>query len=113
MSAIRMKLVDLLTILSFSEPAKRPRERGAVVQSKTVQYQITACPRQRIDEADLRAVQEFLMNRNATRRDLEFALNMSDGMVLRRLVMLRERGTVEHLPGNVYGLTEEHYVGGD
>lgn len=110
MPVIRMKLVDLLTIISFSEPAKKTHGRGAAVQSKTIQHQITACPCQRIDEADLRVVREFLMNRNATRRDLEFALNMSEGMVQRRLEMLRESGIVEHLPGDVYSLKEEHCV---
>jgi len=47
------------------------------------------------------------MDGNATRRDLEFELNMSGGMVLRRLEMLRERGIVEHLPEDQYGLTEK------
>ncbi len=47
------------------------------------------------------------MDGNATRRDLEFELNMSGGMVLRRLEMLRERGIVEHLPEGLYGLTEK------
>lgn len=47
------------------------------------------------------------MDGNATRRDLEFELNMSGGMVLRRLEILRERGVVEHLPEDLYGLTEK------
>ena len=112
-AVIRMRLVDLLNILSFSEPAKKPRERGAVVlskpktQSKTVQHQKTTCSRQLINEEELRVIQEFLMDGNATRRDLEFELNMSGGMVLRRLEMLRERGIVEHLPEDLYGLTEK------
>ncbi len=111
-TVIRMKLIDLLTILSFSEPAKKPHERGAMVlskpktQSKTVQHQKTTYPRQLINEDDLRVIQEFLMDGNATRRDLELELNMSGGMVLRRLEMLRERGVVEHLPGDLYGLAE-------
>ncbi len=109
-AVIRMRLVDLLNILSFSEPAKKTRERGAVVQSKqskTIQHQKTTCPRQLINEEELRVIQEFLMDGNATRRDLEFELNMSGGMVLRRLEMLRERGIVEHLPEDLYGLTEK------
>ena len=111
-AVIRMRLVDLLNIL-FSEPAKKPRERGAVVlskpktQSKTVQHQKTTYSRQLINEEELRVIQEFLMDGNATRRDLEFELNMSGGMVLRRLEMLRERGIVEHLPEDQYGLTEK------
>jgi hypothetical protein len=109
-AVIRMRLVDLLNILSFSEPAKKTRERGAVVQSKqskTIQHQKTTCPRQLINEEELRVIQEFLMDGNATRRDLEFELNMSGGMVLRRLEMLRESGIVEHLPEDLYGLTEK------
>ena len=109
-AVIRMRLVDLLNILSFSEPAKKPRERGAVVQSKqstTIQHQKTTYSRQLINEEELRVIQEFLMDGNATRRDLEFELNMSGGMVLRRLEMLRERGIVEHLPEDLYGLTEK------
>lgn len=46
------------------------------------------------------------MDGNATRHDLELELNMSGGMVLRRLKMLRERGIVEHRPGDLYGLAE-------
>ena len=109
-TVIRMKLIDLLAILSFSEPTKKPRERGAVVQSKqstTIQHQKTTYSRQLINEEELRVIQEFLMDGNATRRDLEFELNMSGGMVLRRLEMLRERGIVEHLPEDLYGLTEK------
>jgi len=57
-AVLRMKLADLLAVLSFSEPANKPRERpisrnerGAV---PTVQHQKPTGPRQLIDEASTR-----------------------------------------------------------
>lgn len=103
-AVIRMKLIDLLNILSFSDPRAVISSK---LQSRTIQHQKTTGPRQLIDEADLRAIHKFLKNGNVTRRDLEFELNMSGAAVLRRLEMLREKGFVEHLPDNRYGLIEE------
>jgi len=105
-AVIRMKLIDLLNILSFSDQRAVIPSKSKL-QSRTIQHQKTTGPRQLIDEADLRAIHKFLKNGNVTRRDLEFELNMSGAAVLRRLEMLREKGFVEHLPGNQYGLIEE------
>ena len=87
-AVLRMKLGDLINVLSKTGRRQKPG----------------AC--KSFDEAGLKIIQEFLMNGNATRRDLELELNMSGGMVLRRLKMLRERGIVEHRPGDLYGLAE-------
>jgi len=89
-AVLRMKLGDLLTILSKTGRRQKPG----------------AC--KPFDETGLKAIQEFLVNGNAARRDLEFELNMSGGMVLRRLKMLRERGVVEYMQGDLYGLAEVH-----
>lgn len=74
-SVIHIKLVDLLKIL----------------------------PGPRIDEKELDAIRSYLLSSGpATRSDLEFEFCLSNSAVLRRLVVLKERGIVEQLPGYRY-----------
>lgn len=108
-AVIRIKLVDLLAVLAETTPdsQKRPSKHSKQVKLFSCTPVAKDAKQGSIDEEDLRAIQKYLKRGDASRRDLEFKLNMSDKMVLRRLDLLKERGIVKHLPGNLYGLTEE------
>ncbi len=124
-TAIRIKLVDLLAVLAETSPEIKQRPCHNFTQLKLTRSQLARfSPKQerrmqqnpkpcrpanqahKIDEGELRAIQKYLKNSAASRRDLEFHFNMTSGSVMRRLKLLKERGIVEHLPGNVYALTE-------
>jgi len=100
-TAIRIKLADLLAVLRETPPDTKQQPRRDFTQLKLTGGKITH------HEGDLRAIQKYLRNNAASRQDLEFHLNMTGNMVLRRLEILKERGAIVHLPGNVYSLVEE------
>ncbi len=105
-TAIRIKLADLLAVLAETAPDTNNRTRRHFTQLKLTGAKSVQHEPQTIDEGDLRAIQKYLKNNTASRRDLEFHLSMTKNMVLRRLDLLKERGVVKHLPGNMYGLVE-------
>lgn len=84
-TAIRIKLIDLLKILS-DRPSK------------------TAGP---LVEGDLEAIRRHLQNLGPKgKKDLAMELHMTDHAVLHRLNMLKDRGIVVDLHHHEYGLRE-------
>lgn len=86
-TVIRIRLIDLLKILA-EPPARSTRPRAPLV------------------EKDLEAIKLFLQTSGPARRsDLEFQFScLSRSAILHRLDMLKERGEVVDLPGDVYGV---------
>jgi hypothetical protein len=97
-AAIRIKLADLLRILTEKPPAAhepRTRQIKAKAEPRPLNAEI---------EKDLGAIREYLLAGPARRCDLEFQFNLSDKATLHRLHLLMERGVVVDLPGHRYQL---------
>ncbi|NPV62799.1 MAG: hypothetical protein HPY61_09260 [Methanotrichaceae archaeon] len=97
-AVLRIKLADLLAVITLpvSIPGLLSRPKPASAPAAKQQQEWV--------EADLDEIRAFLMGGPAGRRDLELGLNMSRQVVRHRLQMLKDRGMVEHLPGNMYDL---------
>jgi len=106
-AAIRIKLIDLLQILSDRPPVAREShaEHLQLFASAPATVKKTECSL--LIEQDLEAIKRYLQaSKMATKRDLSMELNMSDNATLYRLNLLKERGIVVDLPGHNYGLKE-------
>jgi len=85
--AIRIKLIDLLKILS-----ERPSGETAARHLPFL-------------EKDLEAVKAYLQTSGpVASKDLAADFSISKGATLRRLNLLRERGVLINLPGDKYGI---------
>lgn len=115
-AVLRIKLADLLAVLLELPPKAQDvadPPQSNFTQLKLIGFRpgggatkpVTPNMSPKVDEQDLRIVQKYLRHGPASREDLEFHLNMSSSMVLRRLKMLKERGVVEHRShDNTYAL---------
>ena len=90
-AAIRIKLADLLKILSEQPPS-------ACRRSTTQKHPLV--------EKDIEIIRQHLQSGPIGRRDLELELNMSRSAILHRLDLLKERGIIVDLPDHHYGLRE-------
>lgn len=98
-AAIRIKLADLLRILTEKAPVvHEPRTRQVKLPKAT--------PAKAEIEKDLGAIREHLLAGPAKRSDLDIVLTLSEDATLRRLHLLMERGVVVDLPGHMYGIPE-------
>lgn len=84
-AAIRIRLADLLRILTETPPVKHRSARPNI-------------------QADLEAIREYLQSGPARRSDLETELGVSGDAVLHRLGMLKAAGEVVYLPDHRYQL---------
>jgi hypothetical protein len=99
--AIRIKLADLLEVMSRSNA-----EVLRNMPQKTEQTRFTGLC-QKIGEDTLTDIQEYLQSTGPKkRRELEYKFSMSRNAVLRRLAVLKQRGTIVQLPENCYGPKE-------
>jgi hypothetical protein len=105
-AAIRIKLSDLLSILMEKPPAAHEPRTGQIKLFKAAPVKAERRPLNMEIEKDLEAIKAYLLNGPARRSDLDMVLNMSDGAVLRRLHLLKERGVVVDLPVHRYQLRE-------
>jgi hypothetical protein len=103
-AAIRIKLVDLLKILSIHPPSVWASARTDPKQRTLFESAMTTAE----TEADVECIKRYLLlSGSARRREVEMELNLSGKAVLRRLNLLRERGELVDLPDHVYGLKEK------
>ena len=99
-TAIRIKLVDLLEILSIHPP-------GAWGSARTDPKQRTFATTTRETEADVECIKRYLLASGPARaRDLAMELHLNEKAVSHKLKLLRERGELVDLPDHVYGLKE-------
>lgn len=90
-TAIRIKLVDFLKILSATPP-------GAFCRPKTQNYPLI--------ETDLEAIRQHLQNGLTERKDLENELGLSHNAMLYRLDLLKERGVIVESTAHCFKLNE-------
>lgn len=83
-ACIRIRLVDLLSILMEKPKTRAPRPSTPGM------------------EKDLDSIKEILESGPARRRDLEFELSMSGDAVLRRLHILMDKGILITIPDHKY-----------
>jgi hypothetical protein len=105
-AAIRIKLIDLLKILTDKTPKEHQPHTKQIRLFATAPVKAERHPLNLELEGDLELVKAYLRNGPARRSDLEMELNFSRGAVLHRLSMLRERGMIVDLPNYHYGLKE-------
>jgi biotin operon repressor len=105
-AAIRIRLADLLSILMEKPPAAHEPRTRQIKLFKAAPVKAERRPLNLEIEKDLEAIKAYLLNGPARRSDLEMALNMSNGAILRRLSILKTRGVVVDLHGHGYQLGE-------
>jgi hypothetical protein len=105
-AAIRIKLSDLLSILMEKPPVIHEQRTRQIKLFKAAPANAERRPLNLEIEKDLEAIKAYLLNGPAQRSDLDMVLNLSDGAVLRRIHLLKERGVVVGLPGHRYQLRE-------